>query len=95
VDGTVTASGSVTANGTLATLTIDTTGLSSGTFPLILTGVANTLGNFNTTLRNANGDPIPLTITNGSITVLVPEPHAGLLIGAVGALAVTRRRRTS
>jgi hypothetical protein len=55
VDGTTTNAGTVAANGLFATLMIDTTGLNSGTFPLILTGVANTLGPFDTTLRDANG----------------------------------------
>jgi hypothetical protein len=69
-DGTVTASGSVAAAGLLATLTIDTTGLNSGSFPLTLTGVASAIGSANnTTLNNANGIPIPLTVTNGLLTV--------------------------
>jgi hypothetical protein len=69
VDGTTTSTGTVAASGLFATLTIDTTGLNSGTFPLILTGVANTLGHFDTTLRDANGDSIPLTVNNGSLTL--------------------------
>lgn len=69
-DGTVTATGTVTAAGTLATLVIDTTGLSSGSFPLILTGVAGAIGpSNNTALNNVNGMPIPLTVTNGILTV--------------------------
>jgi hypothetical protein len=93
VDGTVTAGGTVPASGVLATLRIDTTGLNSGTFPLELTGVANSLGGFNTTLRNDNGDPIPLTVNNGSIIVVVPEPGAGVLLGLVGLAALVRRGR--
>jgi PEP-CTERM motif len=69
VDGTVTTSGTVSASGVLATLTVDTTGLSSGTFPLVLTGVASSLGTFNTTLLNTSGDAIPLAITNGNLLV--------------------------
>jgi hypothetical protein len=69
-DGTVTSSGSVTAAGLLATLTIDTTGLNSGSFPLSLTGVADAIGPANNTaLNNAGGIPIPLTVTNGLLTV--------------------------
>ncbi len=41
LDGTTTVSGTTPASGLLATLTLDTTGLSSGTFPLVLTGVAS------------------------------------------------------
>ena len=74
VDGTTTSTGTVVASGLFATLTIDTTGLNSGTFPLILTGVANTLGHFDTTLRDANGDSIPLTVSNGSLTLSL-APH--------------------
>ncbi len=72
VDGTTTVSGSVTASGLLATLTINTTGLNSGTFPLLLSGVAGTLGSFDTTLRDASGDAIPLSISNGSLIVAIP-----------------------
>jgi hypothetical protein len=72
VDGTTTAGGTVPASGLLATMTIDTTGLASGTFPLLLTGVASSLGPFDTTLRSATGDAIPLSITNGSLLVAVP-----------------------
>jgi hypothetical protein len=75
VDGTITASGTVPASGVLAQLTIDTTGLSSGTFPLLLTGIAPSLGQFETTLRNAAGAAIPLTVINGSVT-LSPYPLA-------------------
>jgi hypothetical protein len=74
-DGTVTASGSVAASGILATLTINTTGLSSGSFPLVLTGVASALGGSNTTLRALGGDAIPLVVTNGSLTIS-PFPAA-------------------
>lgn len=68
--GTVTASGSVASTGKLATLTIDTTGLSSGTFPLVLTGVGSTIGpNNNTVLYDASAAAIPLTIANGSLMI--------------------------
>jgi hypothetical protein len=71
VDGTTTVDGSVPAVGLLATLTIDTTGLNSGTFPLLLTGVASSLGPFDTTLRDANGDAIPLSVSNGTLIVML------------------------
>lgn len=85
VDGTTTSSGTVVANGQLAKLNIDTTGLSSGFFPLLLSGVANSLGLFNTTLYNANGNAIALNITNGSLIVAVPTPGDFNLNGAVDA----------
>jgi len=93
LDSTVTNTGTVPANGLLATLTIDTTGVNSGTFSLLLTGVANTLGSFNTTLRASSGDPIPLTVTNGRITVVTPEPASGMLGVAGMTLLLSRRKR--
>lgn len=69
-DATVTGSGSVAASGKLATLTIDTTGLSSGSFPLVLTGVASSIGpNNNTVLNDSNGLAIPITVQNGTLMV--------------------------
>ncbi|MCA9234075.1 MAG: hypothetical protein KDA44_01295 [Planctomycetales bacterium] len=69
VDGTTTATGTVAADGLLATLTIDTTGLSGSAFPLLLTGVAPSLGGFDTTLRDASGAAIALSIANGLIKI--------------------------
>jgi len=69
VDSTTTLSGTVSADGLLATLNIDTTGLTSGSFPLLLSGVASHFGSFTTTLVNASGNPIPLNITNGTLTL--------------------------
>jgi PEP-CTERM motif len=74
IDGTTTASGGVPASGLLATLTIDTTGLNSGTFPLLVRGVASPLGSFDTTLRDASGNAIPLSISDGTLIVAVPLP---------------------
>ncbi|MDB5321009.1 MAG: hypothetical protein JWN40_2640 [Phycisphaerales bacterium] len=96
VDGTTTntsISPTVTDSGLLATLTIDTTGVTSGTFPLILSGVGSglTTGGFTTDLIGANNAPISLTINNGSITIAAPEPVGLALFGIV--LIVTRRRR--
>jgi hypothetical protein len=97
VDGTTTNSGTVTDSGLLATLTIDTTGISSGTFPLLLSGVASTLtaGGFTTDLVNGSGVPIALTINNGSITIApAPEPVGlSLIMGGTGILLTGRRRR--
>jgi hypothetical protein len=86
-DGTVTASGSVAASGLLATLTINTTGLSSGSFPLVLTGVASSIGpNNNTTLNDTSGMAIPLTMLNGSLMVstlpLADFNHNGIVDAA-------------
>jgi len=74
--GTTTASGTVTADGVLAVVTIDTTGWFAGDGPWELR-LKETL-NGDTTLP---GLPSPPTIING--TIAVPEPSA-LLLGLVG-----------
>jgi PEP-CTERM motif len=92
VDGTTTVSGSVPASGLLATLTIDTTGLNGGTFPLRLT-VANELGPFATTLWSASGpNPIPLSVSDGSLIVAVPIDGDYNLDGVVDAADYTSWR---
>ena len=96
VDGTTTNSGTVLDNGLLATLTIDTTGVSSGTYPLLLKGVATSLtpGGFSTRLLDGSAVPVPLTINDGSITVSdVPEPLALPALGVLSCLLLSRGRR--
>jgi hypothetical protein len=96
VDGTTTNSGTVLDNGLLATLTIDTTGVSSGTYPLLLKGVATSLtpGGFSTRLLDGSAVPVPLTINDGSITISdVPEPLALPALGALSCLFLSRGRR--
>jgi len=86
VVGTTTASGSVTTDGVLAVVTIDTTGWFAGDGPWELR-LKETL-NGDTILA---GLPSALTIING--TIAVPEPSA-LLLGLVGgALFLCWRRR--
>lgn len=66
----------VPAAGYFATLTVDTTGITSGTFDLLLSGVLPDLtgGPFATQLIGSGGNPIASTIVNGSITIVdVPE----------------------
>ena len=94
VDGTTTVSGTVSAAGRLATLTLNTTGLASGTFPLLLTGVASSLGPFDTTLRDANGVAIPLSISNGSLIVATPNAGDYNRDGVVNAADYTVWRDT-
>ncbi len=83
----------VSADGLLATVTIDTTGFFPGqAFPLL---IANTL-NGPTSFSDA---PIPGTMTNGLITI-VPEPSSIALLAAGGivlagwALMVAKNTRT-
>ncbi len=84
---TTTASGTVVADGVLATLTIDTTGFFQGTFDLILSNTPNGP----TDLPRLNNG-VAVRITDGTIHV-VPEPGS-FLFGTVSLLAcgVIRRR---
>jgi len=79
------------ANGLLATFVIDTTGFTSGTWPLLLEG---TLAG-DTTMYDNQINLLALTIINGSLTI-VPEPHSvGLCFTAAFAFAGWHRRRSS
>ena len=81
---TTTSSGTVSATGTLALLTVDTSGFTQGSFPLLLADIAG----------DANSDTdfagVPATIINGSINV--PEPGTCLLFWI--PIATIRGRRT-
>ena len=70
----ITNSGTVAANGLIATPTIDTTGFNGGgIYPLKLNNSGGTAGTFSTDFgADANFDPIPATITNGNLIVLYP-----------------------
>lgn len=82
---TTTAAGFVAAEGLLATLTIDTTGVFSGVFPLILSSTPNGPTDF---------AGLPARINDGLIRV-VPEPGTSLLGSALAlAVGLTRRRRS-
>jgi len=87
---TSTASGVVSDVGgkLLVTLTFDTTGFSSGTWPLIFSGTAN-----GDTGIGSTAGPLNLLITNGSITI-VPEPGSIVLglFAAAGLAAVAVRK---
>lgn len=81
---------SVAASGDFVTLTIDTTGLSSGTYALQLAGTD--IG-ADTAFIGIGGGDIPATITNGTITIsTTPEPGSIALLGMGGVLMLFRRR---
>jgi MYXO-CTERM domain-containing protein len=93
--GTATSTGTVAANGLLATLVIDTTGFFSGTWALSLN---NTLGgptDWAGSIFNGNEVPNP-EIIDGSITIEIPEPTSIVMgmfgLAGLGAVAIRRRR---
>ena len=78
----VTGSGTVGASGTLAQLTIDTTGLDSGSFPIVLDPSGSP-----TQVIDAAGDPLPGVFANGTVmiaTVTPPGPGPGSVGTAEG-----------
>jgi hypothetical protein len=86
----LTDTGTVAANGLLATLMIDTTGFTSGTWDLML---KDTLAG-NTVFWSESANQVPLTIVNGSLTI-VPEPTAIVLVltASLGLFALRRRAK--
>ncbi|MBN2022170.1 MAG: hypothetical protein JW809_05205 [Pirellulales bacterium] len=62
----------ILADGLLATLTVDTTGFTSGTWPLLLSGVLPGLGGYDTDFAGVDAQ-----ITNGSIQLAVPGDADG------------------
>lgn len=81
----------INANGLLATITLDTTGLFAGTYDLKLAGTRN--GDTNLGLEIGGTETIEPAITNGQITV-VPEPTSAPLLAAGGLVLSARRRRS-
>ncbi len=78
-------------NGLIATVTIDTTGFESGTWDFI---ASQTVVEEWTEFYTQPMQPVPLTVIDGTITI-VPEPSTILLLltGALGLLAYRIRRR--
>jgi hypothetical protein len=71
--GISTTSGTVTATGLLATITVDTTGFQGSTFSLKLTGFGSAGASGNTDFTvDGNFNPIPANVTNGNIVAVYP-----------------------
>ena len=91
-----TQNGTVSANGLLAILTLDTTGFDIGVFDLNLKNVFG--GSFPTTFVASSGLNMTAAITDGTITVssVVPEPMSSALVAVSllgGALWLRRHRK--
>jgi hypothetical protein len=86
---TATAAGTVSTDGVLAVVTVDTTGFAAGTFPLLLADIGG-----DATL-DSDFAGVPAAITNGSITIVVPEPATFGLIAIALSACVGRQRRTT
>jgi hypothetical protein len=84
-----TQNGTVSADGKLATLTLDTTGIAPGVYSLSLFETLNGPTSF----LSGTGDTIDAAITDGSITI-VPEPTIMALGGTMAICLLNRRRRS-
>jgi hypothetical protein len=68
----ITSSGMVNAEGALAIVTFDTTGIAGGTYPLKMSATVNGDSDF---------AGIPINIVNGSITIPIPPVPPDILLG--------------
>lgn len=88
----ITDSGSVAADGVVATVTVDTRGLSVGSYDLLLGGFELNGFAVESEFFDASAETVPVTTVAGTLT-LVPEPTAGvLLLGGAAVVGMVRRR---
>jgi len=93
IDGATSASGTVVGTGILAQLTLDLSGWTNRTIPVVIS-LANPVAGFATNGLTSTGDPVA-TAPSGTLTlVAVPEPATACLL-ALGAIPMLRRRRTA
>lgn len=94
--GTATATGTVAANGLLATLVVDTTGFYGGTWALSLGATLSGPTDWAGSVFQGNFVPDP-NIEDGSISIpIIPEPSSVVLamfgVASLSAVAIRRRR---
>ena len=83
----------VDPNGLLATVVVDTANAAAGPYSLILVGTSD--AGSDSQFLNGIGDPVPGTFASGTLTVrAVPEP-SGMLLIAIGGLALLAACLTS
>lgn len=92
--GVTTNSGTVLANGLMATITVDTSSLQGNSFTMRLVGVAPSLGGFDTELLAADSTPIAMNFAEQVVTVAVPEPGTLFLLGLTSASMLLRPKRS-
>lgn len=87
---------SVLADGVAAFITVDTTGLTAGTYDILLEDVTfdafpDPMGS---SFLDASGGPVATTSLSGTLTI-IPEPTAAALLFVTAAGAMVRRRRVA
>ncbi|MBX2851211.1 MAG: PEP-CTERM sorting domain-containing protein [Phycisphaeraceae bacterium] len=86
-EGTLTSAGTVNADGLLARVVFDTTGITDGTFDLNLDTSIGT-----TSFLDTVGGNIATNLTSGTLNI-VPEPTSLALLGIGSLMLVARRKR--
>ena len=84
----------VNANGVLAKVTIDTAGAAPGNYALKLVGTS--APDRDTALHESQGEIVPASFGQGTLTIAVPEPASAFMLGlGVCTFLLGRSRRPS